>query len=88
MSWRVVIVTRIPQVLEGFDAVVRAAGHETVALLTIRNPGGGLAPGAANVELVLGAPDALDVLLPARRATIAPLLASVQPDLVVCMGFP
>jgi len=30
----------------------------------------------------------LDVLLPARRSTIAPLLASVQPDLVVCMGFP
>jgi len=28
------------------------------------------------------------VLLPARRSSIAPLLASVQPDLAVCMGFP
>jgi methionyl-tRNA formyltransferase len=37
---------------------------------------------------VLGAPEDLDVLLPARRDTIAPLLASVEPDLVVCMGFP
>ena len=31
MSWRVVIVTRIPPVLLGFDAVVREAGHEVVA---------------------------------------------------------
>jgi methionyl-tRNA formyltransferase len=38
--------------------------------------------------LVFGAPEELDVLLPARRSTIAPLLASVEPDLVVCMGFP
>jgi methionyl-tRNA formyltransferase len=39
-------------------------------------------------DLVMGAPKELDVLLPARRSTIAPLLASVEPDLVVCMGFP
>ena len=36
MSMRVVIVTRIPQVLAGFDAVVRDLGHEVVALLTNR----------------------------------------------------
>jgi methionyl-tRNA formyltransferase len=88
MSWRVVIVTRIPPVLAGFDAVVREAGHETVALLTIRSMGGGHAPGDATGDLVMSAPDELDVLLPARRSTIAPLLASVEPDLVVCMGFP
>jgi methionyl-tRNA formyltransferase len=39
-------------------------------------------------ELVMSAAEELDVLLPGRRTTIAPLLASVQPDLVVCMGFP
>ena len=33
-------------------------------------------------------PTDLDLLMPARRASIAPLLASVRPDLVVCMGFP
>ncbi|HJQ73709.1 MAG TPA: formyltransferase family protein [Gaiellaceae bacterium] len=85
MSWRVVIVTRVPQVLAGFDAVLQALGHETVALLTIRSPDD---PTDADIELVLRAPEALDVLLPARRSTIAPLLAAVQPDLVVCMGFP
>jgi methionyl-tRNA formyltransferase len=88
MSWRVVIVTRIPPVLAAFDAVVRAAGHEPVAFLTMRNVDGRYGPPAHTGELVMGAEEELDVLLPARRGTIAPLLASVQPDLVVCTGFP
>jgi methionyl-tRNA formyltransferase len=88
MSFRVVIVTRIPQVLAGFDAVVRAVGHEPVAFLTMRNVDGRYGPPAHTGELVMTAADELDVLLPARRSTIAPLLASVKPDLVVCMGFP
>lgn len=88
MSWRVVIVTRIPPVLIGFDAVVREAGHEVVALLTMRNVDGRYGPFEQTGELVATAGDDLDVLLPARRSTIAPLLASVRPDLVVCMGFP
>ena len=88
MSWRVVIVTRILPVLQGFDAVVRAAGHEPVALLTMRDAEGryGVLPDTG--DLVKGAAAELDVLLPARRSTVAPLLASVDPDLVVCMGFP
>jgi methionyl-tRNA formyltransferase len=88
MSLRVVIVTRIPPVLAGFDAVVRAAGHEPVAFLTMRNTDGRYGPISQTDELVMGAAPELDVLLPARRSTIAPLLASVRPDLVVCMGFP
>ncbi len=88
MSWRVVIVTRIPPVLAGFDAVAREAGHEPVALLTMRNVDGRYGPIAHTGELVMSAAEELDVLLPASRATIAPLLASVEPDLVVCMGFP
>jgi methionyl-tRNA formyltransferase len=85
---RVVIVTRIPQVRAGFEGVVREAGHEVVALLTNRSSLGEGGPGHPMNELVFGAPDDLDVLIPARRSTIAPLLASVEPDLVVCMGFP
>jgi methionyl-tRNA formyltransferase len=88
MSLRVVITTRIAPVLAGFDAVVRAAGHEPVALLSMRDHDGryGELPGIG--ELVLSAAPELEVLLPARRSSIAPLLASVEPDLVVCMGFP
>ena len=88
MSLRVVIVTRIPQVLEGFDGVVRGTGHKPVAFLTMRNADGRYGPPAQTGDLVLAAGGELDVLLPARRRTIAPLLASVQPDVVVCMGFP
>jgi methionyl-tRNA formyltransferase len=88
MRLRVVICTRIPPVLAGFDGVVREAGHEPVALLTNRIFLGVRGPADAMGELVFAAPEHLDVLLPARRSTIAPLLASVQPDLVVCMGFP
>lgn len=88
MSLRVVIVTRIPPVLAGFDAVVQELGHETVALLTNRIVLGLRGPAGALGELVFDAREELDVLLPARRSTIAPLLASVNPDLVVCMGFP
>ena len=88
MSWRVVIVTRIAPVLAGFDAVVRAAGHEPVALLSMRDNDGRYGALPETGELVMSAAPELDVLLPARRSSIAPLLASVEPDLVVCMGFP
>jgi methionyl-tRNA formyltransferase len=83
MSWRVVIATRIFPVAAGFQEAVRAAGHEPVALLTIRDLQGEYLGGALH-EL----PGELDVLVPARRSSIAPLLAAVEPDLVVCMGFP
>ena len=88
MSWRVVVVTRIAPVLAGFDAVVREAGHQPVALLSIRSTDGRYGPFQDTAELLQSAASDLDVLLPARRSTIAPLLASVEPDLVVCMGFP
>ena len=84
MSLRVVICTRIPPVVAGFDGVVREAGHEVVALLTNRVVMGG----HDSREVVFAAAEDLDVLLPARRNTIARLLAAAKPDLVVCMGFP
>ena len=86
-AWRVVIVTRILPVALGFHAALRAAGHEPVGLLTIRDTDGrygGFDLGGMLDEL----PPELDLLMPARRSSIAPLLASVQPELVVCMGFP
>jgi methionyl-tRNA formyltransferase len=87
MSWRVVIVTMIPPVLIGFDAVLREAGHRPVALLTMRGrPGPDGTDGVA--ALLAAAPPDLEILMPARRKSLAPLLRTVEPDLVVCMGFP
>ena len=87
-SWRVVVVTRILPVALGFVETVRAAGHEPVALFSIRDTENRYGNEFTLDALLDGVPPELDVLLPARRSSIAPLLASVQPDLVVCMGFP
>jgi methionyl-tRNA formyltransferase len=86
-SWRVVIVTRILPVALGFHAALRDAGHEPVGLLTIRDTDGRY--GGFDLGGTLDAlPRELDIVMPARRAAIAPLLESLRPDLVVCMGFP
>lgn len=85
--WRVVVVTRILPVALGFTAAVQEAGHEPVALLTIRE-GNRYGPVGELEPLLAGIPAGLDVLVPGRRAAIAPLLAAARPDLVVCMGFP
>jgi methionyl-tRNA formyltransferase len=86
MSWRVVIVTQILPVAQGFRAAVEGLGHEPVALLTLVDREGRFPP---DVHMRLhDVPKDLDILVPARRTSIAPLLRSVEPDVVVCMGFP
>jgi methionyl-tRNA formyltransferase len=80
---RVVVASRILPVALGFIAAARELGHDVVALLTVRDLQGNFLGGELH-EL----PEELDLLIPARRATMAPLLASVRPDLVLCMGFP
>jgi methionyl-tRNA formyltransferase len=85
--WRVVIVTRILPVALGFHAAVRDAGHDPVALLTIRDTDGRYG-GFDLAGMLDSLPAELDILMPARRSSIAQLLQSAQPDLVVCMGFP
>ena len=71
----------------GLYATLREAGHEPVALLTIRDAQGRY--GDFDLGSLLNeVPSDLDVLIPARRAGMAALLESVQPDLVACIGFP
>lgn len=85
--WRVVIVTRILPVVLGFYDALRGAGHEPVALLTVRDNDGRY--GGFDLGGELGhVPGELDVVMPGRRSSIAPLLRSLRPDLVVCTGFP
>src|SRR5947209_8708387 len=85
--WRVVMATRVLPVALGFHAALREAGHEPVALLTVRDATGRY--GSFDLGGVLGElPDELDVLMPARRTSMAALLESVRPDLVPCSAFP
>ncbi|MGH2971565.1 MAG: methionyl-tRNA formyltransferase [Gaiellaceae bacterium] len=87
MSWRVVIVTRILPIVLGFDKVLRDAGHAPVALLTFLDSDGRY--GGFDITPVLReVPSHLDVVMPSKRSSIAPLLRGIDPDLVVCTGFP
>jgi methionyl-tRNA formyltransferase len=82
---RVVLISRVLPAVIGYAALLRELGHEPVALMCSRELAdryGGLA------DLLVGAPAELDVVIPARRDRIAPLLRSLAPDLALCTGFP
>jgi methionyl-tRNA formyltransferase len=83
---RVVLVTQVPQAAHGLTEMLRSLGHEPVALLCSREHAGRY--GNAFQELVATAPKELDVVIPATRGRIAPLLRQYTPDVVLCAGFP
>jgi methionyl-tRNA formyltransferase len=82
---RVVLVSRVLPAVIGYAALLRELGHEPVALMCTRDRAdryGGLG------DLLGGAPADLDVVIPASRDRIAPLLRTFEPDLALCTGFP
>jgi methionyl-tRNA formyltransferase len=83
---RVVLVSQVPQAVTGFDDMLRGLGHEPVALLCSRAHAGRY--GNRFDDLVRDAPAELDVVIPASREAIAPLLRAQEPDVVLCLGFP
>jgi methionyl-tRNA formyltransferase len=83
---KVVLVSQVPPAAHGLTEILRALGHEPVALLCSREHAGRY--GGEFDRLVREAPEALDVVIPATREGIAPLLRRYAPDLVLCLGFP
>ena len=83
---RIVLVSQVPQAAQGFHELLIGLGHEPVALLCSREHAGRY--GNRFDDLVRDAPAVLDVVVPASRARIAPLLRALEPDLVLCLGFP
>jgi methionyl-tRNA formyltransferase len=83
---RVVLISQIPAAAHGLDALLRELGHEPVALLVARETDKRY--GEDLGAHVVGAPAGLDVLVPASRDRVAPLLGFHEPDLAVCAGFP
>jgi methionyl-tRNA formyltransferase len=65
--------------------MLRALGHDPVALLCVRHDETRYTGFA---ELLQAAPVELDIVMPASRERIAPLLRVFEPDLVLCIGFP
>ena len=83
---RVVLVSQIPPAAHGLKAMLGGLGHEPVALLCTREGAGRYGDDFGG--LVRDAPEELDVVIPARREGIAPLLRRYDPDLLLCVGFP
>lgn len=83
---RVVLVSQVPAAVHGLSGLLRALGHEPVALLCSREHAGRY--GNQFDDLVRDAPADLDVVVPAIRSAIAPLLRVYEPDVLLCLGFP
>ena len=83
---KVVLVTQVPPAAHGFAQLLRGLGHEPVALLCSREHAGRY--GNEFERLVRDAPSELDVVIPATRQGIAPLLRRYEPDVLLCLGFP
>ena len=88
--WRVVVVSQIPRVAQGYAELVRGLGHEPVAHLAARFP-----PRFDSrrsryfaAGLLLEGPQELDLVYPAGRDRIAPVLRFYEPDVLLCTAFP
>ena len=82
---RVVLISEVAPAVEGLAAMLRAEGHDLVALLCVRHDPERY---TGLDELVRAAPPEADVVMPASRDRIAPLLRHFDPDLALCLGFP
>ena len=84
--WRIVILTAIPPVAIAYSDIVRAAGHEPVAVVTPRGRGRDVTPlGQAHVEQD---PRDLDIVFAASKHSLARIFRGYDADLVICTGFP
>jgi methionyl-tRNA formyltransferase len=84
-GWRIVLVTTIPFVAQTLAATLRDLGHQPVALIAARRDKP--MPNRPSITDE-SAPPGLDVLLPASKHAIEPLLRAYSPDLLLCWGFP
>lgn len=82
---RIVLISEVAPAVEGLSALLGAEGHEPVALLCVRHD-----PGRYTEldDLLRAAPSDMDVVMPASRERIGPLLRHFEPDLALCLGFP
>ncbi len=82
---RVVLISEIAPAVQGLSELLRAEGHEPVALLCVRRDAERYTEMS---ELLAAAPPEIDVVMPAARNRIGPLLRLFEPDVALCIGFP
>jgi methionyl-tRNA formyltransferase len=88
VPWRVVLITVLPVVAQGYAEIIRGLGHEPVAVIAPRRRVPGAPPTPFAAEHVADDPEDIDVLFAATKHSIAPLLRAYEPDLALCTGFP
>lgn len=91
-GWRIALLTVSPEVVTYFGDLLRAWGHELVALVL---PAGLSGPRPQDEQgwsvmhqLVRAAPPGTDVLIASQRRQLTPLLAAVRPDFILSFFFP
>ena len=82
---RVVLISQVASAVNGYYTFLRGLGHAPVALLCTRQREDRY---GVLEQMLAEAPADLDVVIPASRDRIAPLLRQFEPDLVLCTGFP
>jgi methionyl-tRNA formyltransferase len=85
---RVVLITVLPVIVREYAGIVRALGHEPVAVIAPRRRIPGAPPTPFAAEHVADDPEELDVLFASSKHSVAPLLRAYEPDLALCTGFP
>jgi methionyl-tRNA formyltransferase len=89
--WRVVVVSLLPFVAKAYVDFCRKAGHEPVAHIAFRSQERlAESPESRDFALQLlteGPPD-VDLVYPATRASLAPILRGYGADLLLCTAFP
>lgn len=84
VAWRAVVFSQAAPAIVAIDAGLRAMGHEPVAVVTARtrrNP-------EFFARIHTETPKDVDVLHPADKSRIAPLIRHYEFDLLICSGFP
>lgn len=91
-GWRIALLSVSPEVVTWFGDLLRARGHELVALVLPAGPSGSRPQDEQGwsmmQQLVRAAPPGTDVLVASQRAHLSPLLAAVRPDFILSFFFP
>ena len=84
-TWRIALVSMVQPIVERLVPVLRELGHEPVGLVSAR------VERNQPADLLIGnetVPPGLDLLFAADKWRVEPLLRALEPDLMVCWGFP
>jgi len=88
--WRVVIVSQLPWIAQGYAELIRSLGHEPVAHLAARFPPRFDSPQTRDFlgRQLIESPQDIDLVYPGGPQRLAPVLRFYEPDLLVCTAFP